>query len=160
MTQSQKNPWTCIALTVSVKLYTVYSLFFISTKLMDKQLIYFLFFCCYRDENIFLTLLFPLLHLSFFSFMLSDWVWRLSNKLHKDCGFARVVSWGSRVHFMHHGFSGNKQVSGVHVCIVFLQLGCNFDPVILLCGRQSYSQPGEMTSLFLVQGSVCVCVWL
>lgn len=94
----------------------------------------------------------------FFSVMLSDRVRRLSNKLHKDCGFARIVSWGSRVHFMLRGFSGNKQVSGVHVCIVFLQLGCNFDPVIPLWGWKNYSQLRNVTSVVLGPMTVCVCV--
>lgn len=123
---------------------------------MDEQLIWLLLLLLQRWKY-FLDAAFPLLCLSFFSLMLSDWVLRLSNKLHKGCSFAHVVSWGSRLHFMLCGFSGNKQVSRVHVCIVFLQLGCNFDPVIPLWGRQN-SQLGDMTSLFLGPKPVCMCV--
>ena len=105
-------------------IYIVLKAFFhILSKLMNS---WFPFFCCHsKYQSIFSLLLYHFLFLP-----PAFRVWRLSNKPHKDFSFPHVVSWGNRVHFMLCGFSGNKQVNGVHVCIVFPQPGYNFDPVI------------------------------
>lgn len=118
------------------------------------------FCCCSKDQTIFLTLAwhcFSLCSLFIFSFLLSDRVWRLSNKPHKDCGFACVVSRGSEC------ISCSVALVGINRLVE--RMFALFSPSLVVSLTLLYHYKGDKTTVsweidevwFYVKGSKCVC---